>query len=162
MVELLAKPSPPSPSLQVLARGRDDPDVHLLGTRTAQPPDRALLEGREQLCLQVLGQQPDLVEEQNSSVSRLSWSTALRSPKRCWRPRCSASSAAHSLMPAKPTRVYSKRLTEEFCSSTRSGCCPRTCRQSCSRPSRRARSGGWAVRVPSKWTSGSSRPRART
>ena len=69
VVELLAKPSPARP--QILARGGDDPDVHRLGAGTAQPSDRPVLEDREQLGLEALGQQADLVEEECPSVGGL-------------------------------------------------------------------------------------------
>ena len=69
--EILAEPSPARARVQILARGGDDPDVNRLGTRTAQPSNRSVLEDRQQLRLQRLGQQPDFVEEECAPVGRL-------------------------------------------------------------------------------------------
>src|SRR5262249_54736620 len=51
--------------------GRDDPRVDGLAARPPQAPHRALLEDLEQLGLGLLGQEPDLVQEQGPAVSLL-------------------------------------------------------------------------------------------
>ena len=64
MKEIFAKPASGRACLQILARGSDDPDVHRLSACTPQPSNRPVLQHREQLGLEALGEEPDLVEEQ--------------------------------------------------------------------------------------------------
>ena len=69
--KILAKPSPARAGFQILARGRDDPDVHRLGACTAQSSNRPVLQDCEQFGLEALGQEPDLVEEECAPVGGL-------------------------------------------------------------------------------------------
>ena len=56
---------------EVHVRGGDDPDIHRLAVRRAEPADHTLLDHLEELGLETLGQEPDLVEEERALVRGL-------------------------------------------------------------------------------------------
>src|SRR5258705_8877197 len=71
VVEVLAERARPDRLPQVGVGGRDDPHVDLDGAGAAEPLDLPLLQGAEELRLQVDAQAADLVEEEGSSVGQL-------------------------------------------------------------------------------------------
>jgi hypothetical protein len=71
VIQLLPESPGPHRLLEVLAGRRQDPDVHRLGLRAPQAPDRAILKDGQKLGLEALGQQPDLVEEEGAPVCSL-------------------------------------------------------------------------------------------
>ena len=71
MIEILAEPARARRGLEVEVGRGDDPDVHRLALGRAQAPDRALLQHREQLGLEPIGQEADLVQEQRAPVGGL-------------------------------------------------------------------------------------------
>jgi hypothetical protein len=71
VVEVLAKAALAHRATEVLVGGRHDPDVHRLAPRAAEPPDRAVLERREELGLERLREEADLVEEERAAVREL-------------------------------------------------------------------------------------------
>jgi hypothetical protein len=71
MVEIGPEPPRRDGGLQIRVRGADQPHVGGLGARAAQSPDRALLDGGEELGLQRLGELANLVEEEHTAVRGL-------------------------------------------------------------------------------------------
>ena len=63
MIEILAEATLTPGVFEVRARGGDDPAVRRLGPGTAEAANRPLVERREELGLEALGQESDLVEE---------------------------------------------------------------------------------------------------
>jgi hypothetical protein len=69
--QVLAEAPGPDLVLEVAVGRRDDPDVDLDRLARPDPPDLALLEGAQQLGLEIERQLAELVEEQGPAVSQL-------------------------------------------------------------------------------------------
>src|SRR5262249_8319771 len=67
----LAEPARARRGLEIEVGRRDDPDVDRLALGRPEAPDGALLEYREELRLEALGQEPDLVQEERTPVRGL-------------------------------------------------------------------------------------------
>jgi hypothetical protein len=68
LVESLLESPLASGGGEVFARGRDDPDVDGLPAGAPDPADLAVLDRREELALERLGQEADLVQEKRAAV----------------------------------------------------------------------------------------------
>ena len=71
VVEVLPEITLLDEALQIPVRCRDDPHVHLPGLGSPQAPDLSLLEGPEELHLQVRGKLSHLVQKEGPSVRGL-------------------------------------------------------------------------------------------
>ena len=71
MVEIFAEAARADGRLQVLARRRQQPDIHRLAARAAKPPDGTFLERLQQLRLQRVRHQADLVEKDRAAMRHL-------------------------------------------------------------------------------------------
>jgi hypothetical protein len=69
--QVLAEPAGRYRLAQVGVRGGDDPDVDPDGAAAPDPLDLSLLEGPQELRLEVEPERSDLVQEQRSGVRRL-------------------------------------------------------------------------------------------
>jgi len=78
VVQVRAEPVLLDHGLEVPIGGVDNPHVHFDGPAAAHTLELLLLNGAEQLGLQVQGQLADLIEEKRAAVRRLEATDALR------------------------------------------------------------------------------------
>ena len=68
MIEIGAKASVADLLLEIAIRGGNHADIHLVNPVAADPLDLALLQGTQQLRLQLQGKLSDLIEEERALV----------------------------------------------------------------------------------------------
>src|SRR5271168_1722563 len=71
VIEVLAEAILAHRFLQVLVRGREQPEIHGYGPLAAQVNDRVVLEHAEQLALEGQGERADFVQEERAAVRQL-------------------------------------------------------------------------------------------
>ena len=103
--------------------------------RTQAPVSPTLIAGGERDGQGLAGGDPPRRPGRGATGPSLA-STARPSRTRCSRPRCSASSAEPSPTRGGPSQAWSRSPIAARSSSTRSACCQRRCRPSCSPSSR--------------------------